>query len=54
MTAPLERVRGQWRWQILLSAGNRELLRGLMEKIEAVPVPSRVRRIIDVDPLSTL
>ncbi len=25
--APLERIRGLWRWQILLSAANRELLR---------------------------
>ncbi len=52
--APLERIRGSWRWQILLSAANRELLRGLLEKIEALPVHKKVRRVIDVDPTSTL
>jgi primosomal protein N' (replication factor Y) len=52
--APLERIRSLWRWQILVSAANRELLRGVLEKIEALTVPSGVRRIVDVDPLSTL
>ena len=52
--APLERIRGLWRWQILLSAANRSLLRGLLEKIEGLGVPREVRRIIDIDPTSTL
>jgi primosomal protein N' (replication factor Y) len=52
--APLERLRGYWRWQLLISAPNRAELRAVLEKIEHVRVPSRVRRIIDVDPLSTL
>jgi primosomal protein N' (replication factor Y) len=52
--APLERIRNQWRWQILLSAANRELLRELLEKIEALPLPRDVRRVVDVDPTSTL
>jgi primosomal protein N' (replication factor Y) len=52
--APLERIRGMWRYQVLLSAANRDLLRALLEKIEALPVPSKVRRVIDVDPTSTL
>jgi primosomal protein N' (replication factor Y) len=52
--APLERIRNQWRWQLLISAANRELLRRLLEKIEEVKVPRNVRRIIDVDPASTL
>jgi primosomal protein N' (replication factor Y) len=52
--APLERIRSQWRWQLLISAANRELLRQLLEKIEEVKVPRNVRRIIDVDPASTL
>ena len=52
--APLERIRGFWRWQILLSAANRSLLRGLLEKIEGRSVPKSVRRIIDIDPTSTL
>jgi primosomal protein N' (replication factor Y) len=52
--APLERIRNQWRWQLLISAANRELLRKLLEKIEVVKVPRNVRRVIDVDPASTL
>jgi primosomal protein N' (replication factor Y) len=52
--APLERIRSLWRWQLLISAPNRESLREVLERIEARPVPSSVRRIIDVDPLSTL
>jgi primosomal protein N' (replication factor Y) len=52
--APLERIRSQWRWQLLISAANRDLLREVLERVEAVPVPSGVRRVVDVDPLSTL
>ena len=52
--APLERIRKRWRWQLLISATNRGLLRQLLEKIEEVKVPRNVRRIIDVDPASTL
>jgi primosomal protein N' (replication factor Y) len=52
--APLERIRNQWRWQLLISAANRELLRELLERIEELKVPRNVRRIIDVDPVSTL
>jgi primosomal protein N' (replication factor Y) len=52
--APLERIRNQWRWQLLISAANRELLRDLLERIEDLKVPRNVRRVIDVDPASTL
>lgn len=52
--APLERIRGLWRWQILLAAANRELLRDALAAIESGPVPHRVRRVIDVDPATTL
>ncbi len=52
--APLERIRSNWRWQILLSAANRELLRDVLARIEARPLANGVRRIVDVDPLSTL
>jgi primosomal protein N' (replication factor Y) len=52
--APLERIRNHWRWQILLTGTNRELLRDCLEKIEALKVPRNVRRVIDVDPASTL
>ena len=43
-----------WRWQLLLTAANRELLRECLERIEGLAVPRNVRRIIDVDPASTL
>jgi primosomal protein N' (replication factor Y) len=52
--APLERIRSLWRWQVLISAPNREALREVLERIESRSVPSNVRRIVDVDPLSTL
>jgi primosomal protein N' (replication factor Y) len=52
--APLERIRNHWRWQLLLTAVNRELLRECLEKIEGLTVPRNVRRVIDVDPASTL
>jgi primosomal protein N' (replication factor Y) len=52
--APLERLRGQWRWQLLLTAPNRELLRELTERVESAGVLGRAHRVVDVDPLSTL
>jgi primosomal protein N' (replication factor Y) len=52
--APLERIRGLWRWQLLVSAANRELLREALASVEQQPLPARVRRIVDVDPASTL
>ncbi len=33
--APIERIRGSWRWQLLVTAPNRELLREILERIEA-------------------
>jgi primosomal protein N' (replication factor Y) len=52
--APIERIREYWRWQILISTRNRDTLRALLERAESFPVPRNVRRIVDVDPLSTL
>ena len=52
--APLERLRGQWRWQLLIGAPDRNRLRQVLERIEEIKLPARVRRIVDVDPLSTL
>ena len=52
--APIERIREYWRWQILISARNRDILRSVLERAETSPLPNSVRRIIDVDPLSTL
>ncbi|HSN56502.1 MAG TPA: primosomal protein N', partial [Candidatus Sulfomarinibacteraceae bacterium] len=52
--APIERIREQWRWQLLVSARNRETLRAVLERAESPALPRAVRRITDVDPLSTL
>ncbi|MGE5237001.1 MAG: primosomal protein N' [Acidobacteriota bacterium] len=52
--APLARLRGRWRVQILLLAPTRPMLREALERIAALDVPSGVRRVIDVDPQSTV
>ena len=52
--APIERIREYWRWQILISARNRDTLRKVLERTETPMLSRSVRRIIDVDPLSTL
>jgi primosomal protein N' (replication factor Y) len=52
--APLAQIKSRWRWQLLLSGRNRELLRPMLEAIEALPLASDVHRVIDIDPLSTL
>ncbi len=53
-SAPMERLRGAWRWQVLVSAPNRPLLREVLERMEKAEVPKQVKRVVDVDPLSTL
>ncbi len=52
--APLERIRGQWRWQLILAAPSRRPLRSVLDRIEATPSPTGVRRVVDIDPVSTL
>ena len=52
--APLERIRNQWRWQLLVTAPNRELLREVLDRVETQTPPKGVRRVVDVDPSSTL
>jgi primosomal protein N' (replication factor Y) len=52
--APLEKIRNMWRWQVLVTAPNRDLVRDVLAGIETVTLPDNVRRVIDVDPLSTL
>jgi len=54
---PLERVRGRWRWQILLRAAQVRALRALARAARgALPGAPRapVRLVIDVDPYSML
>ncbi len=52
--APLEKIRSLWRWQVLVTAPNRDLVRDVLAQIETATLPDSVRRVIDVDPLSTL
>jgi primosomal protein N' (replication factor Y) len=52
--APIERIRGAWRWQVLVTAPNRDLLRETLERMETAIAPRSVRTVVDVDPLSTL
>jgi primosomal protein N' (replication factor Y) len=52
--APIERIRGFWRWQLLLSGPNRDALRTVIDRIEQPSLSRSVRRVVDVDPLSTL
>ena len=52
--APIERIRGAWRWQVLVTAPNRDLLRETLVRMETAIPPRSVRTVVDVDPLSTL
>jgi len=52
--APLEKIRNLWRWQALVTAPNRDLVRDVLARVETANPPDSVRRVIDVDPLSTL
>ncbi len=52
--APLERLRGKWRVQLLLTAPARAPLRAALAAIAALQVPHAVHRVIDVDPQSTV
>jgi primosomal protein N' (replication factor Y) len=53
--APLERIKGQYRWHLMLQATQPTLLAQAIEKIEAADLETRTRRvIIDVDPVSML
>ncbi|MDD2336163.1 MAG: primosomal protein N' [Geobacteraceae bacterium] len=53
--APLAKVRGRFRWQILLKARNRTELKRLLHTFQRNWKPPRIlRTIIDVDPVDTL
>jgi len=52
--APLARLRGRWRVQVLLLAPARPPLRAALAAALAVPVPGQVHRVVDVDPQSTV
>lgn len=48
--APLERLRGRWRYQILLRAGNRRTVLDALEACIPEHPPSGVQVAVDVDP----
>jgi primosomal protein N' (replication factor Y) len=54
--APIERLRGRYRFRVLLRATQRPALRAVLHRIDAAmaDVPRAVRAIIDVDPVAML
>jgi primosomal protein N' (replication factor Y) len=52
--APLARLRGRWRVQILLLAPARAPLRAALSAVTALALPGGVHRVVDVDPQSTV
>ncbi|MEP0773213.1 MAG: primosomal protein N' [Acidobacteriota bacterium] len=52
--APLQRLRGRFRVQLLLVSAGRTALREALGRVAAVPVPRGVRRVVDVDPQTTV
>ena len=55
VTAPLGKVRGRFRWQILLKGRERSELRRLLFHFRGgFRHPSAVRLVVDVDPVEML
>ncbi|MGC8915832.1 MAG: replication restart helicase PriA [Thermoanaerobaculum sp.] len=52
--APIARLRGRFRVHFMLLAQNRGALRQALSAVAGTKFPSAVRRIVDVDPLSTV
>jgi primosomal protein N' (replication factor Y) len=56
--APIERVQGRARWQVLLKGKERRTLHALVQKVQEALFPQRqvqgIRIIVDVDPYSML
>jgi primosomal protein N' (replication factor Y) len=52
--APLKRLKGRCRYQILLRGPERKNVHGLARALAEVELPAGVRRVLDVDPVSTL
>lgn len=52
--APLARLRGRFRVQILIFAATRAALRAALDRATTVSVQRSVRRVVDVDPQSTV
>ena len=52
--APIERVRGRWRYMVLLLSANAAALTRVCRMARAARVPKRVDCVIDVDPAAVL
>ncbi len=53
--APLSKIRGRYRWQVLLKSSGRSDLRKVLLRFQADwKTPRTVRTAIDVDPVDTL
>ncbi|RMG10763.1 MAG: primosomal protein N' [Deltaproteobacteria bacterium] len=52
--APLSRLRGRTRWQVLVKAPAPRVIAWAAEVAEGVPLPTGVTRILDVDPVGML
>ncbi|MFN3413071.1 MAG: hypothetical protein ACK42L_03315 [Thermoanaerobaculum sp.] len=52
--APIPRLRGRYRVHFLLLANRRQVLREALAAVTTSKPPAGVRRIVDVDPLSTV
>lgn len=52
--APLARIKGVFRYQILLRSRHRVPLRAAVEKVISMPAPQGVDVVIDVDPINIL
>lgn len=56
--APMERIAGRYRWQLLLQSKNRQQLHRLLDRLrvalETLPASRKVRWSLDVDPVSLL
>jgi primosomal protein N' (replication factor Y) len=56
--APLERLRGRWRWQLLVSSTSARALRAGLRRLvagwRAGPAARKIRLVVDVDPVSML
>ena len=52
LAAPLAKVRGRYRWQILLKSRRRDTLHGLLREFHnGWQSPAGIRTVIDVDPV---
>ena len=52
--APIERIRGRWRWMILLLGQSARALGRVCREARTVKLTGRVDMIIDVDPAAVL